>query len=127
MPAVAHAHTIPRHIGIRELTIPLEAPIKMRRISQVNSFWVLPQIENKLSSVVPSIPVIIVIMATKSRRQPRGVQQSIYKWEVLVMVVRIGFIALMLDSFSVDSWFAGRANASFLESTHCMNWDMDEG
>jgi hypothetical protein len=38
MPAVAHAHTISRHVEIGKLTIPLEAPIEMKRISQVSSF-----------------------------------------------------------------------------------------
>jgi hypothetical protein len=65
-------------------------------------------------------------MTTESRRQPRGVQQSAYKWEILRMVAGLGVIALFLDSFSVDSWLVGWANTRFLECAHCMNWDMDE-
>lgn len=66
-------------------------------------------------------------MATESRRQARGVQQSPYEWKVLRYVAGVAVIALFLDPFSVDPWFAGWANAGLLECAHWMSWDMDEG
>jgi hypothetical protein len=34
---------------------------------------------------------------------------------------------LLLDSFTVDSWFLAWADTSQLECAHWIDWDMDEG
>ena len=69
-----------------------------------------------------------MIMTTKCSYKSCGVQQCLNKGTILGIVVDvIVAVALLLDSFAVDSWFLAWADTSQLECAHWIDWDMDEG
>lgn len=67
-----------------------------------------------------------MIVTAESRHKAASVQKRSYQWVILCLISTLTSVALLLHSFVVDAWFAGRADSCDLECAHCINWNMDK-